>query len=121
VSPAPRPEAAFTKQAIDLAHIHGWHVAHFSAARVGKDNAWVTPVRADGKGFPDLVLVRERVVYAELKMPGRKLEPAQTVWQAKLLGAGQEYYVWEPGDLDDHMKRVLAERRPTASTVTVPP
>lgn len=120
MSPAPKPEAAFQKQVIDLAHIHGWHVAAFRPAKVGKD-VWVTPVQADGKGFPDLVLVRERVIYAELKMPGRKLEPAQTVWQAKLLGAGQEYYVWEPGDLADHMKRVLAERRPTASTVTLPP
>jgi len=64
-------------------------------------------------------MVRERVVYAELKMLGKKLEEQQTIWQAKLLGAGAEHYVWRPDDLDD-IHSILQRRRPSASTVTVP-
>jgi hypothetical protein len=109
-----KPEAAFEKQVIDVAHLHGWHVAHFTAAQI-RPGVWVTPVKADGKGFLDLCMVRERVIFAELKMPGKKLSPEQATWQAKLLGAGQEVYVWVPGDLDE-INRILAERRPAAST-----
>jgi len=46
------------EQIIELAHYHGWRVAHFRPARTEK--GWRTPVSADGKGFPDLVLLRDK-------------------------------------------------------------
>lgn len=59
-------EAMFQIEIIELARILGWRVAHFRPAQTR--HGWRTPVAADGKGFPDLVLVRERVIYAELKV-----------------------------------------------------
>jgi hypothetical protein len=54
----PQSEASFLEQIIDLAHLFGWRVAHFRAARTF--SGWRTPVQGDGKGFPDLVLCRRR-------------------------------------------------------------
>lgn len=103
-------EAAFQKQVIQLAQTYGWHVAHFKTAPT-QAGRWATPVAADGKGFPDLVLVRERVIYAELKSLKGKLRMEQAVWLAKLSEAGSEVYVWKPEDLDV-IQDVLCSKRP---------
>jgi hypothetical protein len=87
-------EADFQKQVIELAKYNGWIVAHFRVART-KDG-WSTPVDADGKGFPDLVLVRERVIWAELKSETNKLSPEQKKWRYAIERARQEYYLWRP-------------------------
>lgn len=58
-------EKAWQSQVLDLARIFGWTVAHFRPAQTSK--GWRTPVAADGAGFPDLLLVRDRVLYVELK------------------------------------------------------
>lgn len=50
-------------------------------------------------GFPDLVLVRERVVFAEVKRPGEKPRPDQRDVLDKLARAGAEVYVWTLDDL----------------------
>lgn len=82
---------------IELARLLGYLVAHFRPAKT--DQGWRTPVQADGKGFPDLVLVgRGRVIYAELKNDVRKLEPEQRVWLDALHVCGAEVYVWRPTD-----------------------
>jgi len=107
-----KPEEAFQKQVIDLAHLHGWLVAHFRTAKVQTKQGvrYMTPVGADGKGFPDLVLVRERVIYAELKAKTGRLRPDQVVWMDKLLDAGAAWYLWRPQDLDD-INQILNQRR----------
>ena len=51
-------------------------------------------------GFPDLVLVRDLVIFAELKMPRGKVSPAQQQWRERLEAAGAEYYLWRPSDWD---------------------
>ena len=67
----------------------------------GRDGIWRTPAQADGKGFPDLVLVRDRIVFAELKgHKYRKLEPEQIRWREDIEGAGGEYHLWYPEDRD---------------------
>lgn len=56
-------------------------------------------------GFPDYVLVnkgQERVVFAELKMPGNKPTPAQQSWLDDLSAAGQEVYLWYDTEDDWH-------------------
>jgi hypothetical protein len=49
-------------------------------------------------GFPDLVLVRDRVVFAEIKAEKGSLSVMQMIWQDILKHAGQECYVWRPSD-----------------------
>lgn len=93
---------------INLAHTLGWRVAHFRTAQ-NQRGQWLTPVAADGAGFPDLVLVRDRIIYAELKTNTGKIGPAQTAWGQALTRAGGEYYVWRPKDAKQ-VQAVLARR-----------
>lgn len=92
-------EESFLKQIIDLAHLYGWKVAHFRSA-MKKNGSYMTPVQADGMGFPDLVLVRDRVIFAELKSEKGKLSNTQEEWFITLGTANQEAYCWRPGDWD---------------------
>jgi hypothetical protein len=105
-------EKAWQKQVIELAHMTGWIVAHFRTASqgTGKKRRFLTPVGADGKGFPDLVIVRERVIYAELKVGYNDLRPEQTMWLQKLAAAGQETYVWRPEDAES-IARIMQNRQ----------
>lgn len=88
---------------IEYARLLKWTVAHFRPARTAK--GWRTPVSADGKGFPDLVMVRYGfVVIAELKMPGNKLTPDQAKWIDRFQQAEGERLtvrVWYPYDWPD--------------------
>ena len=52
-------------------------------------------------GFPDLVLVRERVIFAELKSAKGVLTSRQQRWLDLLAEAGQEVYVWRPDQLQE--------------------
>jgi hypothetical protein len=90
-------EAEFLKRVIELARLNGWLVAHFhDSRRQVRPGVFVGDRYA--AGFPDLVLVRERVVYAELKSDKGRLRPEQTVWLERLQGAGAEAYVWRPAN-----------------------
>ena len=100
-------EAEWQQQVIDLAHAHGWMCAHFRPARTSK--GWVTPVAADGQGFPDLVLTRERVMFVELKSQRGRLSEQQRLWIVSLRAAGAEVHVWKP-DHFDHAHQTLKDR-----------
>lgn len=89
-------EAEFQSYVLDLAALLGWRVAHFRPARTEK--GWRTAVAADGKGFPDLVLVRDRVIFAELKSDTGRLSGEQEEWLEDLAAAGAETYIWRPSD-----------------------
>lgn len=96
--PPPPNEADYQKLVVELAHVLGYVVAHFRPAMT--KHGWRTPAGADGKGWPDLVLVsklRHRTVFAELKGPGGSLSREQKLWQEWLSGAGQEHVVWKSG------------------------
>lgn len=95
------------KQVMQLARLFRWRVAHFRA--VLTKHGWQVPVAADGQGWPDLCLVRERVIYAELKTGRGKLEPEQIAWRDALLAAGQEWYEWRPEQLEE-ISRILRRR-----------
>lgn len=92
------PEENYQQTIIDLANVYGWTVAHFRTART--INGWVTPVAADGKGFPDMVLVRPpRLIFAEIKSDKGKLSREQQSWLDLLKGCpGVECYMWKPDD-----------------------
>ncbi len=93
-------EAEFQRQVIEVAHIFGWRVAHFRPAMTQR-GTWITPVQADGKGFPDLVMVRgERLIFAELKQDKARLTAEQIGWLDELSATKAEVYTWRPSTFD---------------------
>lgn len=93
------------KSIIDLAHLYRWRVAHFTsvlATRKDGSASWRTPVAADGRGFPDLFLVRgDRAVAIEVKGSGDTLKPEQEAWGLALMAAGIDVMVAHPRDWYD--------------------
>jgi hypothetical protein len=94
---AEQTERQFLRDVLTLARSLGWTAAHFRPART--EHGWRTPVEADGAGFPDLVLVRDRVVFLELKTERGKLSDQQKEWLRALDAAGAEAYVVRPRHL----------------------
>lgn len=96
-------ESEFQTIVIDMARLFKWRVAHFRPAMTSK--GWRTPVSADGKGFPDLVLVKSwRLIFAELKTDRGRVSTEQQEW----LDALPDSCIWRPKDLDDGtIERIL--------------
>lgn len=101
-------EAQFQSAVIDYAHLRQWRAAHFRPAMI-RTGRWVTPVQADGAGFPDLILVRgHRLVAAELKVGRNRATTAQLDWLGALGHVeGVEAHVWHPQDWE-LIERTLA-------------
>lgn len=99
---------------VDLARTLGWLVAHFASVPVkrGGHVIWMTPVQADGKGFPDLLLLRERQLFVEIKGDGDRLRPEQRRWLDAAAIAGEQAVVWTPKDWGEGgpIERELARR-----------
>jgi hypothetical protein len=75
-------------QVVELASLFGWHTFH----------PWLSIHSA--RGWPDLALVRERLILVELKTMKGSLTPAQAQWQEWLKAAGVETYVFRPTDFN---------------------
>ena len=101
----PMLEDELLQRVLLLAKAYGWRTAHFRPARTA--SGWRTAVGGDGVGFTDLVLVRERVVWIELKSQTGVQSPDQKEWAAALLAAGEEYYLWRPSDLGTIIQQAL--------------
>lgn len=102
-------EEQFQQQVFDLAHIYGWQVAHFRPARTAY--GWRTAVSADGKGFPDTVMVKagQPVIFAELKRKGGKPTLEQVQWMELLRAVpGVLVRLWQPDDFDE-IQKVLSK------------
>jgi hypothetical protein len=100
-------ESAFTRLVIALAKRLGWHPVHHAKGMTSKGR-WVTAMWGDGKGFPDLFLLRgHRSLYVELKAEDGRLKPEQEEWLCRLAFAGHETAVWRPSDWDE-IKEILA-------------
>lgn len=91
-------ETAFQERIIDVAHTFGWAVAHFRPART--KHGWRTAVAADGKGWPDLVLVHPEspVLFREVKDNAGTLTADQVTWGDRFGAAGADWAVWRPLD-----------------------
>lgn len=96
------------RQVLQLARTLGWRAAHFRA--VLTKHGWTVPVAADGRGFPDFVFVRDRVIWVELKAGRGRLEPDQIAWRDALIAAGQEWHLWAPHDLETTVLQTLRRR-----------
>jgi hypothetical protein len=103
-------ERDFQRAVIELARLLRWRCAHFRAART--QHGWRTPVEADGAGYPDLHLLRERSLFIELKAEKTHLRDEQRDWLRALLDAGAEAYVARPSDLDALAAVLQARERP---------
>lgn len=106
-------EAEFTRQVLEYAKLKGWRTAHFRPART-KDG-WRTAVSGDGKGFPDLLMVRQgRMIVAELKVGKNKVSEAQKAWLNAFVtivrlwtGAMMRVDIWTPDDWPE-IERMLS-------------
>lgn len=99
-------EAQLQEQVVQLARLRGWWVWHDNGTQ-GRNQA----------GLPDLILVRERVVWAELKTDRGRLRSEQRHVIARLRAAGQEVHIWRPAGLAE-VARVLA---PAGIRAVAPP
>lgn len=104
IPPAELTEKQFELQAIGTA-------AHPGLARQTGFRVYHT-LRSKGSqpGYPDWTLVRERVVFLELKRQSGKPSDAQKEWLNALHNAGAEAYIVRPSDLD-LLAIVLAARK----------
>lgn len=95
-------EGELQRIVVQLAKLRGWITYHTYDSR-----------RSD-QGFPDLVMVRERVIYVELKQEAKskKVSPVQQKWIDALRAAGAEVYVWRPSDWDT-IALTLARPKPS--------
>lgn len=80
-------EREWQRQVLDTAKACGWRPFHVYDSR-----------KSEGVGFPDLVLVKLRIIYVELKTNRGRLTPEQQEWRDDLLAAGGEWYLWRPSD-----------------------
>lgn len=89
-------EAQLQAAIIELAQVLSWRVAHFRPAQT-QTGRWVTPVAADGAGFPDLCMARAgQLVFAEIKSARGTLSPAQVEWACELQRTPAAHHVWKP-------------------------
>lgn len=100
-------EGEFTDQVLEMAKLFGWRSAHFRPARTAA--GWRTPVSGDGKGFPDLVLLRGPVLLIrELKTINGDASPEQIAWGLAFVAAGVDYCIWTTDDwqlIEDTLRR----------------
>lgn len=59
-------------------------------------------------GFPDLVIVGTRTIFAELKSHKGRVAHTQAEWINDLRKSGQEAYLWRPDDFD-RIRSLLVE------------
>jgi hypothetical protein len=88
---------------MELADLLGWRLRYHT-----HDSRHSQP------GFPDLVLVRERVLFVECKSDRGKPSPAQLAWLAGIEAVSRfcngrlAAYMWRPADWDSgEIERVL--------------
>ena len=109
-------ESELQADTIRRAQGHGFLVAHFRAVKQQRRDGttrYLTPVQADGAGFPDLVMVRgDTLVVAELKKAGQKPKPEQVEWLQRFAGvAGAIVRVWDTRTPVSEIEGVLEVQR----------
>ena len=95
----PMTEKQWQEEVLTLASWGGWAWFHCYDSRRSQP------------GFPDLVLWRERIIYAELKSQKGRVRPDQKRVMNELEQAGAEVYLWRPSDRKE-VDAVLLARPP---------
>jgi hypothetical protein len=99
-------EAELQRLIIDAAMLGGWLV-HHGRPSLNASGRWSTAVQGH-VGFPDLVLVRDRVLFLELKSARGRLSAAQNTWIVALCAAGADARVIRPADMHALVDELLA-------------
>ena len=86
-------EAEFQRAVIQYAELNAWRVYH--VANVKKQLRSGSSV-----GFPDLVLVRDQILFIELKSNTGRVHAAQSDWITAIAQAGGKTDIWRPEDWD---------------------
>lgn len=86
-APPRMSEREFQSAVIAAAEDHGWWCYHVYNAKRSK------------AGWPDLVMLRDRLIVAELKVPPNVPTAAQLNCLERFRRAGIPAYVWTPADL----------------------
>ena len=94
INPIPQTEKQFQAKVIQVAKLCGWICYHTHDSRRSEP------------GFPDLVLVKERVIFRELKTDKGRLTPAQKMWGKDLTDAGADWAIWRPSMLEEIYKEL---------------
>jgi len=95
VSSSPKlTEARFQGMVVKLAMLRGFLVFHPRKA-LARSGRWLTALQGH-KGFPDLVLARDKILFVELKTDEGRLTAEQKRWREVILNAGGEYRLWRP-------------------------
>ena len=81
-------EAVFQAEIIKMAQSLGWTAYHTYNSLNSEP------------GFPDLVLVRDRVIFREVKTAKGTVSPPQHRWIKMLRDAGEDAGIWRPRDWD---------------------
>jgi len=100
-------EKAFDAQVVDLIKRFGWrwvgfHKLPVNIAGPGGQKRFLTPIRGDGKGWPDLFLLHPRwgrIMWIELKASDGRPAPDQLVWLYLLEDLGMEAHLLYPRDI----------------------
>ena len=108
-------EDSFQQFLIGFAQSLHWKVAHFG--KVNTVRGWMTPVEADGKGWPDLLFCKPQTpgeivqgFFAELKVGKNQPTPEQSQWIHDLRDSGLECHLWYPEDWPCIRERLERER-----------
>jgi hypothetical protein len=90
-------EAKLLECVLDLARLYGWRSFHARPAMTAR--GYRTPVQGDGKGFPDLILLKPpKTLAVELKATGKNPTEAQRIWLEKFYQASAGGLTWRPAD-----------------------
>ena len=81
-------EKDFAQSIVDLATLTGWKVYRTFDSRRSPE------------GWPDLVLVKDRLLFRELKSMVGKTTWQQNEWLIALRNAGEDVGIWRPSDWD---------------------
>lgn len=85
-------EKQFHAEVMAFAKRHGWKTFHTYDSRKSDE------------GYPDLVMLRERQIVAELKVGRNKPSAAQDTWLEAYRSVGVETYIWFPEQWDEIVK-----------------
>lgn len=84
-------EDQFQRRILDYCAFKQLKVYHVARSDIG---------RVTSSGFPDLVIVGDRIIFVELKSDKGRLSAAQAGWANAISAAGGDHYLWRPSDWD---------------------
>ena len=102
-------EAELQKEVISFLHSLGYKVLVTGAARIGhgEKERYITPYRADGKGFPDVFAVKSgRALAFELKSDVGKASPEQVEWLLALSLCGVQTGIVTPSTWEKTKEKI---------------